>query len=449
MLYEIVLKLHAGALLCALVLFLARELLLLAAVRGRSGLASLALRASSGADALVGIGVLAGIALLLLGGWALLTPWLLLSFALIATLIVVGRKLVLPWEERAHSAFGGAPDAAHVTAIVGDGPALFARLAMIALFMVVAVVMTTKPAFANEPAAPGLVENRPMDFTPLSRRSLLAASAALVAPQAFAAAALPFVADYESATGGRVGFFMVNASSGRQLAWRAHERFAVCSTFKASLAALVLARVDAGNDRLDRAVTYGPADILDYAPVAKKHLADGSMTLEALCEAAVELSDNTCANLLLREMGGPQQLTRFWRHLGDRASRLDHNEPVLNRTRPGNPHDTTTPAAMAHSLSRLAIGDALSPRSRERLVGWMVACQTGARKLRAGLPKEWRAGDKTGNNGADAAGDLAVAWTPGGGSIELIAYVQGGKPTPAQQDELFAALGQLAAERLG
>lgn len=288
-----------------------------------------------------------------------------------------------------------------------------------------------------------------MNLPPLSRRSLLAASAALVAPHAFAAPPLPFVADYESTTGGRVGFFMANAASGRQLAWRAHERFAMCSTFKASLAALVLARVDAGQDRLDRAVTYGPADILDYAPVAKKHLADGSMTLEAMCEAAVELSDNTCANLLLREVGGPHGLTQFWRHLGDRTSRLDHNEPVLNRTKPGNPHDTTTPAAMAHSLSRLAIGDALSSRSRGRLVGWMVACQTGTRKLRAGLPKDWRAGDKTGGNGADAAGDLAVAWTTGGSPIVVTAYVQGGKPTPAQQDELFAALGQLAAGRLG
>ena len=116
-----------------------------------------------------------------------------------------------------------------------------------------------------------------MSSTPFSRRSLLAASAALVAPHAFAAPPLPFVADYESTTGGRVGFFMANAASGRQLAWRAHERFAMCSTFKASLAALVLARVDAGQDRLDRAVTYGPADILDYAPVADFGLLRGAV----------------------------------------------------------------------------------------------------------------------------------------------------------------------------
>lgn len=287
-----------------------------------------------------------------------------------------------------------------------------------------------------------------MHPTPVSRRIVLAASAALFLPPALAAPAPSFVADYEHKTGGRAGFLAANLSTGHQLAWRANERFAMCSTFKASLAGLVLARVDAGRERLDRSIAFGDADMLSYAPVAKAHLADGAMTVQTMCEAAVELSDNTCANLLLRESGGPQALTAFWRNLGDHASRLDHDEPELNRTQPGNPHDTTTPAAMAHSLSRLATGDELSPPSRDLLVGWLVACRTGAKKLRAGLPPQWRAGDKTGNNGSDASGDVAVAWTPAGAPIVVAAYVQGGKPTARQQDDLFAALGHFVAQRL-
>jgi beta-lactamase class A len=287
-----------------------------------------------------------------------------------------------------------------------------------------------------------------MESMPVSRRIVLASSAALFIRPALAAPAPSFVSAYERTTGGRAGFLATNLVTGRQLAWRAGERFAMCSTFKASLAGLVLARVDAGRERLDRPVTFEAADILSYAPVAKAHLSEGAMTVQTMCEAAVELSDNTCANLLLRESGGPPALTAFWRKLGDRASRLDHDEPELNRTQPGNPHDTTTPAAMAHSLSRLTVGDELSAASRDLLVGWMVACQTGAKKLRAGLPRDWRAGDKTGNNGSDASGDLAVAWTPGGAPIVVAAYVQGGKPAAQQQDELFAALGRFVAERL-
>lgn len=287
-----------------------------------------------------------------------------------------------------------------------------------------------------------------MILTPLSRRSLLASGALLLAPRAFAAAAPDAIADYEHATGGRVGFFARNASSGRTIAWRADERFTMCSTFKASLAAQVLARVDAGQEQLERRVPFTAADIQPYAPTAKAHLAEGAMTIATMCQAAVELSDNTCANLLLREAGGPAALTRFWRGLGDSVSRLDHNEPELNRSKPPNPEDTTTPAAMACTIATLTTGNALQPASRERLVAWMVACQTGVKKLRAGLPQDWRAGDKTGNNGADASGDIAIAWPSHGGPIAICAYVQGGKPTPEQQDALFAALGRLVAQDL-
>lgn len=287
-----------------------------------------------------------------------------------------------------------------------------------------------------------------MNAVSLSRRSVLAAGTALMAPGAFALGAPEAIAAYEGTTGGRVGLLATNLASGARIAWRANERFAMCSTFKASLAALVLARVDAGHDRLERVVPFARADLLAHAPVAKAHLQAGAMTIATMCQGAVELSDNTCANLLLRQVGGPPALTRFWRSLGDADSRLDHDEPMLNRMKAGDPRDTTTPAAMAQTLRKLALGDVLAPASRNRLVEWLVACQTGTTKLRAGMPRSWRIGDKTGNNGTDAAGDLAVAWPERAGPIVVCAYVHGGKPTPGQQDALFAAVGRLVAAQL-
>ena len=138
------------------------------------------------------------------------------------------------------------------------------------------------------------------------------------------------------------------------------------------------------------------------------------MSVSEMCKAIVELSDNTCANLLLARSGGPAALTAFWRATGDTVSRLDHNEPELNRSPPGDPHDTTTPAAMAGNLRRFVLGDVLSPGSREHLTEWMVGCKTGNNRLRGGLPKDWKIGDKTGNNGKDASGDIAIAWPNGG-----------------------------------
>jgi beta-lactamase class A len=252
----------------------------------------------------------------------------------------------------------------------------------------------------------------------------------------------------ERKTGGRIGLYARNLDTGAELAWRADERFVMCSTFKASLAACVLARIDAGQDQLDRMVAYGSRDLMDYAPAAKENLAKGAMSVADMCKAAVELSDNTCANLLLASVGGPAALTAFWRRTGDDTSRLDHNEPLLNRSPPGDPHDTTTPRAMAANLQRFVLGKVLAPASRERLTDWMIGCRTGANRLRAGLPKTWLIGDKTGNNGKDAAGDLVVAWPKPGAPLLIAMYTQGGSPSGAALDEAFAEIGRRVVERL-
>ena len=283
---------------------------------------------------------------------------------------------------------------------------------------------------------------------PLDRRALIASLCAIAASPAFAAEAPPELESYERASGGRIGVYAENPATGKKLSWRADERFVMCSTFKASLAACVLARVDRGEEQLAAMIPYGKADLLDYAPVAKQNLAAGAMSVTDMCKAIVELSDNTCANLLLARIGGPATLTAFWRSLGDSTSRLDHNEPELNRSPPGNPQDTTTPAAMAGNLRRLVLGAALTPASRTLLTEWMVNCKTGANRLRGGLPASWTVGDKTGNNGKDATGDIAVVWPKPDTPILVAAYVQGGTPNAAQIEAVFARIGRMVTERL-
>jgi beta-lactamase class A len=280
----------------------------------------------------------------------------------------------------------------------------------------------------------------------LDRRTLLSAIP-LLASWPVAAAPEPLEA-YERSSGGRVGVYAENVSTGAKLTWRASERFVMCSTFKASLAALVLKRVDDGRDALDQMIPYGIADIQEYAPVAKDNLAKGALSVADMCKAAVELSDNTCANLLLAHVGGPEAVTGFWRFIGDEVSRLDHDEPLLNRTPVGQPEDTSTPAAMAGNLRRIVLGEVLSRPSRERFTGWMLNCQTGANRLRAGLPKSWRMGNKTGNNGKDAAGDIGVVWPPSGGPLLVCVYTRGGAPTVAQLRTVFSDIARLVAAQL-
>jgi len=281
-----------------------------------------------------------------------------------------------------------------------------------------------------------------------SRRVFLGGSAFLLAPAAWAQS-IPALEIYEKQTGGRIGVYAQNLKTGKKLAWRAEERFVMCSTFKASLAAATLSRVDRGKEKLDRIIAYGPADLQDfYAPVAKQNLARGQMSVEEMCAGAVEWSDNACANLLLAALGGPAALTRFWRSTGDSITRLDHNEPELNRSKPGDPHDTTTPMAMTGNLRRFLLGKVLSAQSRDRLSNWMIACKTGANRLRGGLPADWKIADKTGNNGADAAGDIAIVWRENDAPTVICVYTQGGTPSPGQLEAVFKAVGQAAAQSL-
>jgi beta-lactamase class A len=283
----------------------------------------------------------------------------------------------------------------------------------------------------------------------MNRRDVLCSTLALLASPALAQRA-PFTAltDYERDSGGHIGVYAKNLRTGAEVSWRAHERFVMCSSFKASLAACVLSSVDRGQARMDELIAYGPADLMEWAPVAKQNLEKGAMSVADMCEAAVELSDNTCANALLARFGGPSALTAFWRSIGDTVSRLDHNEPELNRRPPGDPHDTTTPAAMAGNLRRFILGKVLSPTSREHLTGWMLRCKTGDNRLRAGLPKDWRIGDKTGNNGKDASGDIAMTWSTSGEPVVICAYTRGGAPTPRQVDDVFAEIGRYVGMHL-
>ncbi len=179
------------------------------------------------------------------------------------------------------------------------------------------------------------------------------------------------IAAIEARIGGRIGVTALDTGNSRRLDYRQDERFPMCSTFKFLAVAAVLKRVDEKQEKLERFVPYGAKEILEYAPVTKEHLKDGGMTLDALCVAAIEQSDNTAGNLLLNAIGGPAGLTNFVRTLGDRVTRLDRIEPELNSAIPGDERDTTTPAAICSDMRRLLLGDALSETSRRQLEDWL------------------------------------------------------------------------------
>jgi beta-lactamase class A len=288
----------------------------------------------------------------------------------------------------------------------------------------------------------------------ITRRAALGAS--LLAPAAFASTGLRAIegADRDATAaldalerrhGGRLGIGVLDTANGRRIEHRANERFPLCSTFKFLAAAFVLARCDGGEERLARRIVFSQQDLVTYSPVTERHVGETGMTVAEICEAAITLSDNTAGNLLLGTFGGPAGLTAYARSLGDRSTRLDRIETELNEATPGDPRDTTTPAAMLETMRALLVGEALSPRSREQLTAWLLANKTGDKRLRADVPEGWRVGDKTGTGGHGSANDVGIAWPPGRAPILIAAYYAESEASDAERNAVLAEVGRIVS----
>lgn len=261
----------------------------------------------------------------------------------------------------------------------------------------------------------------------------------------------------EARHGGRLGFAMLDPDY-RLWGWRSDERFVYCSTFKAFLAAATLARVQAGDERLDRAVAVTSADMVPHAPVTQAAVGS-TLTIEALAKATVELSDNPAANILLREMGGLEVFQNFYRRIDDDVTRVDRWEPEMNRL--DGEKDTTTPRQAATNLHALFFNEEsratasrpvgpLNDGSRQRLLRWMMDTPTGPDRLKAGVPDGWRVAHKTGTGGYGPTNDIGILYPPSGAPIIIAAYYHATPETSdAQNAAVIAEATRLALTALG
>jgi beta-lactamase class A len=270
----------------------------------------------------------------------------------------------------------------------------------------------------------------------LTRRSLLLAAA--ISPFARAAVREDLAA-IEQTLGGRLGVAVIDTATGKVAGHRRDERFPMCSTFKAILAAQALARDAREPGFLQRTLRYDKAHLVTHSPVTGRHV-DTGMTVAELCAATVQYSDNTAANVLMKELGGPAGLTAFARGIGDGAFRLDRWETDLNTAIPGDERDTTTPLAMARTLQKLVVGDALPAPQRQRMKDWLLGNTTGGKRIRAAVPAGWPVGDKTGTGAYGVTNDIGVVFPTGGAPLVVVVFThQPGKDAGAREDVVAAA----------
>ncbi len=254
------------------------------------------------------------------------------------------------------------------------------------------------------------------------------------------------VAELEERYGVRIGLFAQNLRTGDSIKHRQHDRFAMLSTFKTLAVAAVLRDRDRGGNDLRRQVRYDESDVVEYSPITSQRR---RMSVAELCDAALRYSDNTAGNLLLRRIGGPAGLTRFARSIGDHETRLDRWEPELNSAIPGDPRDTSTPAALARSYRRLLLGRALPVEDQWLLRAWLQGNLTNATRLRAGVPASWTLADKTGGGAYASINDVGIAVAPDGTHLVIAVMTRSDDPAKVGDNAVIADVARLVVERLG
>jgi beta-lactamase class A len=252
------------------------------------------------------------------------------------------------------------------------------------------------------------------------------------------------LSELEKSSGGRIGLFAFNPNDHQQFQFRGDETFPFCSTFKAILVAAILKKSMKEKKFLKQRIKYQQKDLdqSGYAPIAKDHLETG-MTIAELSKATIQYSDNAAANLLMKNLGGPAAVTDFTRSIGDAIFRLDRWEPELNSAIPGEQNDTTTPSAIAKSLQKIALGDVLSLPLRELFQTWMMGNITGNARIRAGVPKTWKVGDKTGTCSYGTTNDIAILWPPQGPPFAVAIFFTQKQKDALPKDEVIAAVTRL------
>jgi len=247
-------------------------------------------------------------------------------------------------------------------------------------------------------------------------------------------------ATLEASSGGRLGVAAIDTATHREIQYRGDQRFPMGCTSKVMGVAAILKKSMTDSQYLQQNVKYQKKDLVNWTPITEKFLAQG-MTVEALCGAAISYSDNTAMNLLTAKLGGPQGINRFARSIGDSSFKLDHWWPDEANGNLFNLQDSSTPNAMARSLQKIALGDVLALPQREKLLTWLKNNTTGNARIRAGVPKEWVVGDKTGSGYEyGTANDIALIWPPNRAPIIVaIFYSSTKKDAPKRNDVIASA----------
>lgn len=290
---------------------------------------------------------------------------------------------------------------------------------------------------------------------------------------------------------GRAGIAVASDQDSWLISYRGDELMPQQSVSKLWVAITVVDAIDDGRMRLDDVVTLRKADIaVFHSPIAAKIDDDGfQTTIGDLLRRAMQQSDNTANDFLMRRAGGPEAVRAMISAKGLGAIRFGPGERLLQAKTAGlawrpeysfgrafqtaraqlsdsarvtamnaylaSPPDGAAPAAVARALLKLKRGDLLSPSGTRYLLSLMAGSETGRARLRGGTPADWTLMHKTGT-GQDLKGrtagfnDIGLLTAPDGTTYAVVVFIADTtSPVPKRQQLMQAVAGAVAANHDG
>lgn len=257
------------------------------------------------------------------------------------------------------------------------------------------------------------------------------------------------LSELEASSKGRIGVYAINMGNNIKLGYRANKHFPTGCTSKVIGVATILSKSMNDSALLSQKINYSKKDLTNWSPITEKYLSSG-MTVEQLCSASISYSDNTAMNLLVKQMGGLEQMNLFARSIGNNSFRQDNDWPKEAYSGgKNNLRDTSTPKDMAKNLQKLAFTKVLDKPQREMLISWLKANTTGKHRIKAGIPKGWIVADKTGTGGAyGTTNDIGIIFPPRCPPIIMAIYYTNDELNAINREDIIVSITHLLINEL-
>jgi len=229
--------------------------------------------------------------------------------------------------------------------------------------------------------------------------------------------------------------------------------FPMQSVFKFHIALAVLDQVDKGNLKPEQEIYISKDELLPntWSPIRDKY-PNGNikLTLAEIIKNTVAMSDNNGCDILLKLIGGPEEVEKYIHKLGIKDIAISFNEEEMHKDWNVQFSNWTTPKAATDLLVAFYTKNILSKSGFDFLLKTMIETSTGKNRIKGQLPEGTTVAHKTGSSGTNdegitaAVNDIGVITLPDGKHFAISVFVTNSKENDETNEKIISDIAKAA-----